>query len=60
MEKKHLIIIERTGSGFSAYVDGLDGVVTTGSTMSEVRINITEALDLYYEGEGFTLSLTFK
>lgn len=62
MGKKHIVIIEVTSTGLSAYVEGLLGVVTTGADLSEIKSNMLEALTLYYEDEPKTvsLSLTFR
>ena len=51
MGKKHIVIIEVTSTGLSAYVEGLLGVVTTGADLSEIKNNMVEALTLYYEDE---------
>jgi len=51
MVKKHIVIIEMTSTGLSAYVQDLLGVVTTGADLSEIKKNITEALELFYEDE---------
>lgn len=49
--KKHITIVEKTTSGLSAYVSDLEGVVTTGADLSEIKTNMTEALSLYYKDE---------
>lgn len=51
MVKKHIVIIEITPTGLSAYIRGLSGIATTGTDLSEIKNNITEALELYYEEE---------
>ncbi len=62
MGKKHIVIIEVTSTGLSAYVEGLLGVVTTGSDLSEIKVNMVEALALYYEDEpkAVNFSLIFR
>lgn len=62
MGKKHIVIIEVTATGLSAYVEGLLGVVTTGSDLSEIKKNMAEALTLYYEDEpkALNFSLVYK
>ena len=49
------IMVEATNNGFSAYIDGLDGIVATGSTIEETKKNLMDALDEYmrsYDGSG--------
>jgi predicted RNase H-like HicB family nuclease len=48
--KKFLIIIEETGTGYSAYSPGLPGAVSTGHTRDEVERNMREAIELHLEG----------
>ena len=43
------VIIESTENNYSAYVDGLDGVVATGSTLNEIKENMREAIADYKE-----------
>lgn len=44
-------IIEITSTGYSAYIKELSGVVTVGDDMNEVKENLFEALELYFEEE---------
>ena len=53
--KKILVTIERTQTGYSAYADGLP-VFTTASSIPELYENMLEALNLYYEDQGVTLT----
>lgn len=48
--KKFLFIIEKTRTGFSAYVPDLPGCIATGSTKSQVEKNIFEAVQFHLEG----------
>lgn len=48
--KKFLIVIEETGTGFSAYSPDLPGCVSTGRTREEVERNMREAVDFHLEG----------
>lgn len=49
--KKVDVIIEKTETGFSAYVDSDNAeVCTTGKTIEETKTNFFEALELYNEG----------
>ena len=36
-------------NNFSAYIENVDGVVATGSTIQELKANLLEALDVYVE-----------
>jgi len=45
------IIVEKTKTGFSAYAEEIP-VATTGKTLEELKENILEALNLYFESEG--------
>jgi predicted RNase H-like HicB family nuclease len=47
---KCLIVIEPTGTGFSAYSPDLPGCVSTGATLEEVERNMQEAIELHLEG----------
>lgn len=54
--KKYLIVIEETGTGYSAYSPDLPGCVATGWTRGEVEQRIHKAIsshlqDLRREGE---------
>ena len=47
---RYAIVIERTGSNFSAYVPDLPGCIATGSTLAEVETNIREAIEFHIDG----------
>ncbi len=47
---RHLVVIEETDTGFSAYLPDLDGCITTGSTKEEVERNMREAMEFHLEG----------
>jgi predicted RNase H-like HicB family nuclease len=49
--KKLTVIAERTDTGYSAYVPDVPGIITTGDTYDEIKNNVREALELYWEGE---------
>lgn len=53
--KKIPIIIEKTKTGFSAYSPAYP-VATTGSNVIEIQKNILEALNFYFEEEGYEVS----
>ena len=42
-------IVERADKNFSAYLDGIDGVVVTGRTFDEVKNNMFQAIDDYIQ-----------
>ena len=48
--KKYLIIIEKTETGYSAYVPDLSGCIATGKTKSIAEKNIYEAIQFHMEG----------
>lgn len=47
---KYLIVIEQTGTGFSAYSPDLPGCVATGRTREETEREIREAISFHLEG----------
>ena len=57
---KYLVIIEKTGPGYSAYLPDLPGCVSTGLTRQEVEANMREAIAFHIDGlkeEGFEIPL---
>lgn len=48
--KKYLIVIEETGTGYSAYSPDLPGCVSTGTTRAEVETNMREAISFHIDG----------
>lgn len=44
------IIVEQTGTGFSAYSPDLPGCVSTGRTREEVDANMREAIEFHVDG----------
>jgi predicted RNase H-like HicB family nuclease len=40
-------VIERTGTGYSAYVPELPGCIATGATESQVRQRLQEAIEIH-------------
>jgi predicted RNase H-like HicB family nuclease len=48
--KKYLIVIETTGTGFSAYSPDLPGCVSTGRSQEEVERNMREAIAFHLDG----------
>lgn len=47
---KYLVIVEKTNTGYSAYVPDLPGCITVGDTKEEIKKNIQEAIQLHLEG----------
>ncbi len=55
---RYLVVIEPTGTGFSAYSPDLPGCVSTGPTREQVERNMHEAIELHVEGlreEGYAI-----
>lgn len=48
--KKYQIIIEETGTGYSAYSPDLPGCASTGRTREEVEANMREAIQFHIDG----------
>ena len=48
--KKYLIVIEKTGSGFSAYSPDLPGCVSTGHSHEEVEKNMSKSIAFHLDG----------
>jgi len=47
---KYVVVYEKSGTGWAAYVPDLPGVVTTGRTRTEVRSLIQEAIEFHLDG----------
>ncbi len=45
----YTIIIEKTDTGYSAYVPDLPGCITVGDTIEETKSHIKEAMELYID-----------
>ena len=61
--KRFLVLFEKTGTGYSAYVPDLPGCIATGETREECEKNIYEAVEFHIEsmtqdGEPIPDSLT--
>jgi len=48
--KKYLVVIEETGTGFSAYSPDLPGCIATGATQTEVEAEMQSAMQFHVEG----------
>jgi predicted RNase H-like HicB family nuclease len=47
---RYLIVIERTGTGYSAYSPDLSGCVAAGTTREEVERAMQEAIEFHLDG----------
>jgi len=47
---KILVVVEQTGTGYSAYSPDLPGCVATGSSQPEVERTMREAIDFHLDG----------
>ena len=57
---KYLVIIEKSNTGYGAYVPDLPGCIATGDTKEATERNIYEAIQFHLEGiqaEGFDAPL---
>ncbi len=46
---RFLVIIRRTGTGYSVDVPDVPGCVATGATIEHARVMIAEALEMHFE-----------
>lgn len=44
------VIVEKTDTGFSAYLRDVDGVVATGATLEKVKANMESGVSFHIEG----------
>lgn len=63
MENRKLtVVVEKTNTGFSAYIKEVDGIVGVGGTITELKENLNEAfyhhLEYVNEVEGSSLSIS--
>ena len=49
-DMRYLVVIERAGTGYSAYLPDLPGCVATATTRSEVLDRIRDAIEFHIEG----------
>jgi predicted RNase H-like HicB family nuclease len=47
---RYAVVIESTGSNYSAYVPDLPGCVATGATLAEAEAAIREAIAFHLDG----------
>jgi len=48
--KRYLVVFERTGTGYSAYVPDLPGCVATGGDRNQTEEAIYEGIQFHLEG----------
>ena len=48
--EKVVVIIEKSNTGYSAYLPDLHGCVSTAATIDEIKTNIAEAINFHLEG----------
>jgi predicted RNase H-like HicB family nuclease len=48
--KRYLVVVERTGTGYSAYSPDLPGCISTGRTREDIEANMREAIEFHIEG----------
>jgi predicted RNase H-like HicB family nuclease len=46
---KLVVIVEKTGTGYSAYVPDIPGIATAAETFDELRENVKELLNVFVE-----------
>ena len=49
-EMRYAVVIEKTETGYSAYVPDLPGCIATGATVAEAEMQIREAIAFHLEG----------
>jgi predicted RNase H-like HicB family nuclease len=47
---RYLVIIEKTGTGYSAYSPDVPGCIATGATREETEREMKEAIEFHIEG----------
>lgn len=47
---KFLVVIEKSSTGFSAYLPDVPGCIATGSTQRQVEGRIRSAMEMHLEG----------
>ena len=47
---RFLVIVEKAGRNFSAYLPDLPGCVATGATPEETKVRMRAAIDLHVQG----------
>ena len=48
---RNTVILEKTSNGgYSAYLPGLPGCISTGDSIADIKVNIREAINFHIEG----------
>lgn len=47
--KTIIVVAEKTDTGYSAYLEGIDGIITVGENLTELRTNMQESIDGFIE-----------
>ena len=47
--KQIKVIIEQADNNLCAYLEGIDGIVTTGNTEEEIKTNMAHAISVFTE-----------
>lgn len=50
LNSRNTVILEKTESGYSAYLPELPGCISTGTTIADIRNNIKDAVEFHIEG----------
>ena len=50
MSMKYAVVIERSETGYGAYVPDLPGCIAVGETFTETEVLIREAIEFHLEG----------
>ncbi len=47
--EKLIVIVEKTGTGYSAFIPGMPGIASAADTFDELRVQVKESVDLLIE-----------
>lgn len=47
--KTIIMVAEKTDAGYSAYLEGIDGIITVGDNLTELRKNMQESIDAFVD-----------
>jgi len=47
--KTIIMVAEKADTGYSAYLEGIDGIITVGDNLTELRINMQESIDVFVD-----------
>ena len=43
------VIIERADNNYSAYIEGVDGIIAVGATLDEIKIKMAESIEVFMD-----------